>query len=176
MRDYMNFCLKIFNLVVLSIILSSLVANSSLAASNSCKLRAYTVNKGSDFLNVRKQPNSQSLILAKLPGNTEVNVLKTVGNWVMVKPVSPEAQNIEFQGQGWVFTSLLGLSTRGYGKKSVAVFRQANASSAVNGRISSNTSVKLLSCQDDWALVEKGNVRGWLSPKDQCAAPLTTCS
>jgi SH3-like domain-containing protein len=172
----MNYYLKSFSYVASVLLLGCMASTSSLAEYSSCKLRAYTIDKSNDFLNVRKQPNSQSKILAKLPRNTNVNILKTVDNWVLIKSVFSEAQNIEFQGQGWVFTSLLGLSTSGYGKKSVTVFRQANASSAVNGRISSNTSVKLLSCQGDWALVEKGNVRGWLAPKDQCAAPLTTCS
>jgi uncharacterized protein YgiM (DUF1202 family) len=172
----MNSYLKFFGLLVPIIMLNLVNSSLSLAISNSCKLRAYTIEKGSDFLNVRKQPNTQSLILAKLPGNTDVHILRMVDNWVLIKPVSPEQQNIAFQGQGWVFTSLLGLSTRGYGKKYVTVFRQANVNGAVNGRISSNTSVKILGCQGNWALVEKDRMRGWLAPKDQCAASLTTCS
>jgi uncharacterized protein YgiM (DUF1202 family) len=172
----MNSSLKKLVFLIIAIMMNLVNSSSLPAVTNSCKLRAYTVDKGSDFLNVRKQPNSRSQILAKLPGNTDVNILRTFGNWVLIKPVSPEQQNISFQGQGWASKSLLGLSTRGYGKKYVSVFKQANISSSINGQISSNTSVKILSCQSDWALVEKGTVRGWLAPKDQCPAALTTCS
>jgi uncharacterized protein YgiM (DUF1202 family) len=172
----MNSSLKKLVFFIIAIMINLVNSSSSPAVSNPCKLRAYTVDQDSDFLNVRKQPNSRSLILAKLPGNTDVNILRTFGNWVLTKPVSPKQQNISLKGQGWVSKSLLGLSTRGYGKKYVTVFRQADISSSINGRISSNTSVKILSCQGQWALVEKGTVRGWLAPKDQCAAWLTTCS
>jgi uncharacterized protein YgiM (DUF1202 family) len=169
-------CWKISSLVISTILFSSLCSTTVLAGSTPCKLRAYVVEAGSDLLNVRKQPNSRSQILGKLPGNTDVRVLKTEGNWLLITPVSPAAQKIEFQSQGWVFADFLSLSTRGYGKKTVTVFRKASSSSGGAGRIPSNTSVKLQSCQGEWALVEKDGVRGWLPPKEQCAAPFTTCS
>jgi uncharacterized protein YgiM (DUF1202 family) len=172
----MNSYLKFLGLFIPTIMINLVDSSLLLAAANPCKLRAYTVDKGSDFLNVRKQPNSRSPILVKLPGNTDVNILRIVGNWGLIKPISPAEQNITFQGQSWVAISLLGLNTRGYGKRDVAVLKQANANSNVNGRISSNTSVKILSCQGGWAFVEKGRVSGWLAPRDQCAASLTTCS
>jgi uncharacterized protein YgiM (DUF1202 family) len=172
----MNYCLRLSSLVVSTILLSSIYSTTVLAGSTSCKLRSYVVDRGGDLLNVRKYPNSRSQILGKLPGNADLKILKTEGNWMLIMPVSPEQQNIEFQSQGWVFAPFLSLSTRGYGKKTVTVFRKANANSGITGRIASNTSVKLLSCQGGWALVEKGSVRGWLPPKDQCAAPFTTCS
>jgi uncharacterized protein YgiM (DUF1202 family) len=167
---------RLFRLVLLIALFSSLSSTPVLAGSGFCKLRAYVVDHGSDLLNVRQQPGSQSKILGKLPGNADVRILKTEGRWMLIAPVSSASQNIEFQGQGWVFNSFLGLSTRGYDKKTVAVFSKANANSGITGRITSNTSVRLLSCQGEWALVEKNGVRGWLRPKDQCAAPFTTCS
>ena len=172
----MNYCLGLSGSVVWTILLSSICSTTVLAGSAACKLRAYVVDQGSELLNVRKQPNSRSKILGKLPGNADLKILKTEGNWLLITPVSPADQNIEFQSQGWVFGSFLSLSTRGYGKKTVTVFRKAHANSGIAGRIASNTAVKLLSCQGEWALVEKGRVRGWLPPKDQCAAPFTTCS
>ena len=172
----MNFYCKSIGLVISTILLSFLGMVPVLADAGSCKLRAYVVDRGSDLLNVRKQPNSRSQILGKLPSNTDLKILKTEGNWVLIMPVSPAAQNIKFQSQGWVFTSFLGLSTRGYRKKSVTVFSKATANSDIAGRIPANKSVKLQSCQGEWVLIEKDGVRGWLAPKDQCAAQFTTCS
>lgn len=176
MKRCMNSDERLFGSVLLIALFSSLSSTPVLAGSGFCKLRAYVVDRGSDLLNVRNQPNSRSKILGKLPGNADVRILKTAGRWMLIAPVSSASQDIEFQGQGWVFNSFLGLSTRGYGKKTVTVFSKADANSGINGRITSNTPVRLLGCLGEWALVEKNGVRGWLQPKDQCAAPFTTCS
>jgi uncharacterized protein YgiM (DUF1202 family) len=173
----MKFYIKLFSLaILLPASLNFIYINPVLADNNSCQLRAYVIDKKSDLLNVRTQPNSRSSIVGKLPGNTDVQILKNTGDWMLITPVSSETQNISFQGQGWVFKSLLGLGTRGYGQKSVPVFSKTNSNSRIAGRIPASQPVKLLSCQGRWALIEKNGVRGWLPPKDQCAAALTSCS
>jgi uncharacterized protein YgiM (DUF1202 family) len=172
----MNSYFRLLSLVILTALLGTIRSMPVLAGSSACALRAYAIDQGSDLLNVRKQPNSRSRILGTLAGNTDVRILKMEGSWMLIDPVAPSSQNVSFQGRGWVFASFLGLSTRGYGQKTVTVFRRANVNSRIAGRITSSTSVKLLGCQGDWALVEKNGTQGWLSPKDQCAAPFTTCS
>jgi SH3-like domain-containing protein len=175
-RSHMNLHLRVYSSVILTMLLNSFCWIPIAASSDSCNLRVYVVDKGVDLLNIRKRPNSQSQILGKLPGNTDVKVLKTEGNWMLITPLSPTTQNIEFQGQGWASTSLLGLDTRGYGRKTVAVRVRPSNNSREIGTIPSSRPVKLLSCKGSWAFVEKNGVRGWLSQKDQCAAPLTSCS
>jgi uncharacterized protein YgiM (DUF1202 family) len=173
----MNLYIKLSSLSILLTVLFNFVYTSPVLADyNSCQLRAYVIDKKSDLLNVRTQPNARSSIVGKLPGNTDVQILKTIGNWMLISPVSPETQNIAFQGQGWVFKSLLGIGTRGYGQKSVPVFSRANSDSRTTGSIPASRPVKLLSCQGTWALVEKNGVRGWLPSKNQCGYALTSCS
>jgi uncharacterized protein YgiM (DUF1202 family) len=174
--SHMNLHLRVYSSVVLTMLLNSLCWIPIAASSDSCDLRAYVVDKGVALLNVRKLPNSRSRILGKLPGNVDVKVLKTEGDWMLITPVSPTTQNLEFHEQGWVSTSLLGLGTRGYGRKTVAVRASPSTNSRIIGNIPSSRSVKLLSCKGSWALVEKNSVRGWLPQKDQCAAALTSCS
>ncbi|NEQ24078.1 MAG: SH3 domain-containing protein [Microcoleus sp. SIO2G3] len=85
-------------------------------------------------------------------------------------------QGVEFQGTGWIYSQLLGTSTRGYGSGGVSVYQSANTQSATIGRIPEQTSVKLLSCDRTWALVEYKGLKGWIAPEAQCPSPLTTCS
>jgi SH3-like domain-containing protein len=146
------------------------------AESNACQVRVHVADRDSAGLNVRTRPSSRSQILGQLPGNAEVKVLRVQGNWMLVSPIDPETQNLEFRGQGWVSTPLLGLGTRGYGQRTVAIYRRASTTSRITGNIPSSSGVKLLSCKGSWVFVEKNGVRGWLPAKDQCAAALTSCS
>jgi SH3-like domain-containing protein len=149
--------------------------SSAQAQSSPCQIRAYVIDQDSRGLNVRSHPSSRSRILGVLPANADVRVLAYRGNWMLISPVDPKSQGIQFQGQGWVYMPLLGTGTRGYGKDTVVVFASANYKSKVVGRIPSSRPVKLLGCRGEWAFVEKEGIQGWLSPEDQCAAALTTC-
>ena len=145
-------------------------------SSTPCEISAYVIDKDSQQLNVRSAANPRSTIIGKLPINTEVEVFASQGNWLLISPLIANVERIKFQGRGWVYAPLLGISTRGYDKDSVRMFAHPSYHSAVIGQIPSDTQVKLLSCQGAWTLVETQRLKGWLSPQDQCAAALTTCS
>ncbi|MFM7906828.1 MAG: SH3 domain-containing protein [Microcystis sp.] len=171
-----------FQLVFLAVLVFtgcfiSLLGSDSSAQTQSspCQIRAYVIDQDSRGLNVRSNPNSRSRILGVLPANTDVRVFTYRGNWMLISPIDPKSQGIQFQGRGWVYMPLLGTGTRGYGKDSVVVFANANYQSKVVGRIPSSRPVQLLGCRGEWAFVQKEGVKGWLPPEDQCAAALTTC-
>jgi uncharacterized protein YgiM (DUF1202 family) len=145
------------------------------AKSTPCQIRAYVKDKDPQGLNVRTAPSSASAIIGNLPTNTEVKVFASKGTWMLVSPLAPNLHGIKFQGRGWVYTPLLGISTRGYDRNNVSVFARASYQSAVVGQIPSSKPVNLLSCQGQWALVEKQRISGWLPPQEQCSAALTTC-
>lgn len=145
-------------------------------SSATCQIGAYVIDNDPQQLNVRSNPNPHSAIVGRLPINTEVEVFASQGNWMLISPLIPNVERIKYQGRGWVYAPLLGISTRGYDRDNVAVFARASYQSVVVGQIPSDRQVNLLSCQGKWALVEKEGVKGWLSPEDQCAAALTTCS
>lgn len=172
----MNLIYKITAILGIHTLLSNTtILAQKLAPSTPCQINAYVIDKDPQKLNVRSHPNSRSAIISKLSINTEVEVFASQKNWLLISPLIPNVERISFQGKGWVYAPLLGISTRGYDKDNVAVFARANYQSAVVGQIPSDRQVNLLGCQGKWALVEKQGVRGWLSPEDQCAAALTTC-
>jgi SH3-like domain-containing protein len=135
------------------------------------------MDKDPKGLNVRSGPSDTYDIIGNLPTTKDgviVNLTASQGKWVQLsKAQSPD--KVEFQGTGWVYSQLLGTSTRGYGTKGVSVYKSANTQSSVMGRIPSETGVKLLGCSQSWALVEYEGVKGWIEPQSQCANPLSTC-
>lgn len=142
----------------------------------SCKARAYVIDRDPKGLNVRLSPNSKSTVLAQLPLYTEVSVFAEQDDWLSISPIEPKLQGVSFHGKGWVYASLLGLSTKGYDRNNVPLYTQPDRTSQVVARISSNSSVTLLGCSGEWVLVKQKNIIGWLEPAQQCSAALTTCS
>lgn len=153
------------------------VTQNSASNQRSCKIGAYIIDKDPKGLNVRSEPNSQSKIIDTLPTNNLgliVDINAVQGDWVQLSKAQSPGK-LEFQGNGWVYTQLLGTSTRGYGTNGVSVYDSANTQAKAIGRIPSQRNVKLLSCDRDWALVEYQGLKGWIEPESQCGNPLTTC-
>lgn len=153
------------------------IPNSPAEGQQTCQIRAYVIDKDPKGLNVRSGPGEGYKIIGNLPTNTVgviVNLSASQGDWVqLTKAESPE--KVEFQGTGWVYTQLLGTSSRGYGSQGVSVYPSASTQSSAIGRIPAERSVKLLSCNQSWAFVEYEGLKGWIAPDAQCPNPLTTC-
>jgi uncharacterized protein YgiM (DUF1202 family) len=179
----MTFLSHLLSLVILSssaipIDIVLVVSADQLPPENQCLTKAYVIDTSETGLNIRRQPSSTSKILGRLPQNTTVNVLGMKGNWLLVSVVSPREQKVDFKGEGWVFSSLLGVSSQGYGKKSLSLYSKPSVRSSIVGKISSNSGATVLGCSGKWLRVETLNnqVKGWLEPNQQCASAYTTCS
>lgn len=153
------------------------IPNRPSESQQTCQISAYVIDKDPKGLNVRSGPGERYKIVGNLPTNTIgviVNLSASQGDWVqLTKAESPE--KIEFQGTGWVYTQLLGTSTRGYGTQGVSLYPSASTQSSAISRIPPQRNVKLLSCAQSWALVEYEGLKGWIAPDAQCPNPLTTC-
>ena len=157
---------------------SPVAAPQSLAeAQQSCNITAFVIDQDPKGLNVRSGAGENHKIIGNLPTKTigvVVDITGSQGNWVQIsKAESPE--KVEFQGTGWVYSQLLGTSTRGYGTPGVSVYKSANTQSSVMGKIPPETGVKLLGCSQSWALVEYEGLKGWIEPEAQCGNPLSSC-
>lgn len=143
-----------------------------------CEISAYVIDTDPKGLNVRSGAGNNYKIIGNLPTTTAgvvVDLTASQGDWVQLsRAESP--QGVEFQGTGWVYSSLLGTSTRGYGSGGVSVYASANTQSSAIGRIPEQKTVKLLSCDRTWALVEYQGLKGWIALEAQCPSPYTTCS
>lgn len=151
---------------------------ATVPSSQTCNISAYVIDQDPQGLNVRINASSSSKIITKLPTNTDaafVDIVASQDNWVQIIKAESTPQKVEFQGKGWVYTQLLGTSTRGYGTKGVNVYQEASEKSKVVGRIPDQKEVKLLSCRGSYAKIQYENITGWLAREAQCPNPLTTC-
>ncbi len=156
--------------------------STQLAASpnseRTCQISAYVIDTDPKGLNVRSGAGNNYKIIGNLPTTTAgvvVDITASQGDWVQLTHAE-SPQGVEFQGTGWIYSQLLGTSTRGYGSGGVSLYPTANTQSATLGRIPEQASVKLLSCDRTWALVEYKGLKGWIAPDAQCPSPFTTCS
>lgn len=141
-----------------------------------CQISAYVIDPDPKGVNIRSAPNSNAKIIGKLPKvlSTIVDISGAQGNWVQITKAD-SAGKIAFSGKGWVYASLLGTSTRGYGSKGVEVYASASDRSSVIGKIPHSTNTTLLSCDGFWAKVSYQQTQGWLQRSSQCPSDLTTC-
>jgi uncharacterized protein YgiM (DUF1202 family) len=181
-------------LLAASILIISLVGNSAawadrsidpesslantLPPENQCSSKAYAIDSTKNGLNIRQQPNLSGKILGRLPQSTEVNILGMQGKWTLISVIDPVAQKVAFRNEGWVYSSLLGISSTGYGEKSVNLYSQPSLRSTAAGKIPPNSNTTILGCSGKWLKVESKNSqqKGWLEPSKQCAAAYTSCS
>lgn len=136
-----------------------------------CNISAYVIDKDAKGVNVRSGASTKNRILGAIPANETVSVITSAGDWAQITNASAG-----FQGTGWVYLPMLGISSRGYETNGVNLYTNPNQKSRKVGRVPPSLNVKLLGCQGNWARVEYNGVQGWLAKEDQCAAALTSCS
>ena len=100
------------------------------------------------------------------------------GEWTLITVVDPIDQKVDFRGEGWVYSSLLGVSSQGYKLTEVSLYTRPSLRSKVVGKIPPNTNTTILGCSGKWLRVEskRHRYKGWLKPNQQCAAAYTSCS
>ena len=81
----------------------------------------------------------------------------------------------------WVKKGTVGTNTRNHNKQTVYLYRKPDTNSKVVGQFNNVQTVVIWDACQNWAYVEAKDVdgksiKGWLSPKDQCSSPITTCN
>lgn len=81
----------------------------------------------------------------------------------------------------WIKSGTVGTNTRNHDGQTVYLYGKPENTSTVVGSFTDVQTVAIWDVCSNWALVEakdaKGNnIKGWLSPLDQCSSPLTTCN
>lgn len=163
----------------------SLAANAQKAPSVECNIAGYSIDKDPNGLNVRSGPGTKSKILARLKRFTssgmevypEMDIRGSRGSWLRITRATEGMDGTDlFMGTGWVHSSLMATSTSGYDRGYALMRSDRSPSSAVIGKIPSETEVGLRGCHGKWALVEYQGKRGWLAPGDQCGTAATNCN
>lgn len=164
-------------------ILSVLTFEARAQAEVRCRIRANLIDTDPKGTNVRNGAGRAFTVIGSLP-NAETDVVSVTaakGPWVKIDKAENEDGQTIFDKEGWVFASLLGMTTswnpddkqkKGYQN----LYAGPNKKSRVLGRLAPESSVALVGCDGDWARVKHNRRTGWLAPEAQCTLTRTNCS
>lgn len=139
-----------------------------------CDFYAYVIDKDAGGLNVRSGAGKTFKNVGKImpdPDGVMLEVKGSTGSWVMIENAETLSGAETFSGKGWVFASMLGMSTRMKAK----LYSSASLKGKTLATIPAEEEVTLLGCSAGWAKVKYANKQGWLAPGSQCGSPVTTC-
>jgi uncharacterized protein YgiM (DUF1202 family) len=143
-------------------------------AATACNVAAYVVDTDKNGLNVRSGAGKTFDSLGKIMPDEDGVMLKVIGatgGWVLIDDAETLSGANTYGGQGWVFASMLGTSTRMKSK----LYARASSKSKSLATIPGEQELIILGCAGDWVKVKYGSKQGWLAPGDQCGNPVTTC-
>ncbi|OQW93247.1 MAG: hypothetical protein BWK79_12150 [Beggiatoa sp. IS2] len=156
----------------------------------SCDGLAYITDPDPKGLNVRSGPGNDYPIIAVVPkhprgseadGYDNIVVTLTAANdqWLLITNAEVDKGEIGegetvFDGKGWVYAPLLGISTR---LREANLYAEPSQQASVLGKIPAKTQqIKLLDCADDWVKVEyMDKLTGWMAPADKCTTLVGDC-
>jgi uncharacterized protein YgiM (DUF1202 family) len=167
---------KIFLLIgILSFVFPVNSFSQSVAKpATACDIHAYVIDKDANGLNVRSSAGKSFKTLGKIMPDADgvmLQVKGATGSWVMIENAETLSSAETFSGQGWVFASMLGTSTRMKSK----LYASASLKGKTLATIPGEEELIILGCSAGWVKVKYKNKQGWLAPGDQCGNPVTTC-
>ena len=148
-----------------------------------CDAEAYVVDNDPNGLNVRATPGKTSKIIGNLPNNDvegiRVHLTGASGEWVRIDHAHETGGEVDrslFDGVGWVYGPLLGVSGMAITKGGTNLYQDHSIKAQVVVRVPGDGSVVVRGCYGGWMYVEYKGVKGWGAPSTLCANPLTTCA
>lgn len=148
-----------------------------------CDVRAYVAGRAQGDFNVRSGPGQTYKTIGHLPNQEvegiSVHITGARGGWVRIDRAVEEGGERErtlFQGEGWVYAPILGVSGMAITNGGTLLYQQATEKSRVITRVPGGDDGPIvLGCRGQWMYIKYKKRRGWAAPNTLCANPLTTC-
>jgi uncharacterized protein YgiM (DUF1202 family) len=162
--------MKLLNLILVVFLLTAGAA----AQSVSCEISVYVIDKDPNGLNVRSGAGKNFDVLGQIMPDEDgviIDVIASNGSWMQIENPQTVSGITAFEGDGWVFASLLATTTR----MKTKLYSQPNLKSKSLATLGGEEEYKLVACTCKWAKIQVGKKQGWLAPDAQCGNPVTTC-
>lgn len=137
-----------------------------------CDIKVFQIDPDPKGSNIRSGPGSENKVVGVVPmGDNELVVTGSEGKWLRIR----HGENVEgtsfFDGEGWVFAGLTGVTARAVTK----LHASPDGASPVVGSLAPDTQATVQACSGQWVQVQAGKVKGWMAPNTHCGNPVTTC-
>jgi len=136
-----------------------------------------------DPADVRVGPATEARRIAVIPNKheegTSVTITGSEGGWVRITRAG-SAEEVTFEGLGWVHNSRLGISLQHSGSETIPLYDGPSTKAPVVRWFRYPESMEkyrpvFLTCRGEWVRVRINGWRGWLAPRNQCGLAWTTC-
>ena len=172
--------------IIFIILLATFGLSVVFAQDNSCVHEGWVINKklGKDF-SVRDNPSPSGKIIGNIPLVTEddeettVEIIGYSNGWLKIQKAHSIDEKVIFQGIGWISAKRVTAVVQrpdGNSKKSATLYSQPKSSSKKVGTIPSDELIDIIGFDCFGLKVIYKGKKGWLSQKDICGNPVTTCS
>ena len=158
---------------LLAILALSLSASACAAdAVTACDLKVFPIDPDPKGTNVRSGPGSDKPVAGVIPaGDSELVVTGSQGQWLRISHAESVDGTSLFDGVGWVFASLTGVTARSATK----LHATPDPASPVVGSMKMEESATVQACSGKWLQVQTRKAKGWMAPDTHCGNPVTTC-
>ncbi len=160
-------------LAILTLCLSASAAIANAAdAVTACDLEVFPVDPDPKGSNVRSGPGAENKVLGVIASeDSELEVTGSAGKWLRIRHAEGVDGTVFFDGEGWVFAALTGVTAR----TATKLHASPDPASAVVGSMGADEQGTVQACSGKWVQVQTKKAKGWMAPNAHCGNPVTTC-
>jgi SH3-like domain-containing protein len=141
-------------------------------AVTACDINVFPVDPDPKGSNVRSGPGAENRVLGVIASqDAELEVTGSAGKWLRIRHAEGVDGTSFFDGEGWVFAALTGVTAR----VATKLYAAPDATSSVVGSMGAEESGTAQACRGHWVQVQTKKARGWMAPNTHCGNPVTTC-
>jgi SH3-like domain-containing protein len=157
-------------LAILAVICSA--SASAADAVTACDVKVFPIDPDPKGSNIRSGPGSDNKVLGLIPsGDSELFVTGSTGKWLRISHAEDVGGTSLFDGEGWVFAALTGVTAR----SAIKLHASPDPTSPVLGSMGADEQGTVQACKGSWVQVQAKKAKGWMAPNTHCGNPVTTC-
>jgi SH3-like domain-containing protein len=156
-----------------AILALGLCASASAAdAVTVCDIKVFPIDPDPKGSNIRSGPAGDTKVLGVIASDeSELMVTGSMGKWLRINRAEGMDGTAFFEGEGWVFAALTGITARSATK----LHASPDPASPVVGSMAADEQGTMQACSGKWVQVQTKKAKGWLAPYTHCGNPVTTC-
>ena len=137
-----------------------------------CDLTVFPIDPDPKGSNVRSSPGADGRVLGVIASqDAEITVTGALGKWLRISNAEGMEGTSFFDGVGWVFSALTGVTARSATK----LHASPDPASPVVGTMGADEQGAVQACSGKWVQVQIKKAKGWMAPGTHCGNPVTTC-
>ena len=157
-------------LAILALCLSATACAAD--AVTACDIEVFPIDPDPKGSNVRSGPGAESKVTGVIASqDSELEVTGSAGKWLRIRHAEGVDGTTFFDGEGWVFAALTGVTARSATK----LHASPDPASPVVGSMGADEQGTVQACSGKWVQVQTRKGKGWMAPNTHCGNPVTTC-